>query len=144
MVFVWTLGLDRASDRAEGGRHHSHHQWLQLGPESWWHLTVSHCGWHFLYSYTRTVWDIIQVITQITHTANIYTLFLFFYPRSHFLPIPCRIVCTTGESREEKSGHVSVEVSGAGRKGLSTQTFSYQVSESNNGLSSTLMFSVCW
>ncbi|KAF4079115.1 hypothetical protein AMELA_G00189360 [Ameiurus melas] len=40
--------------------------------------------------------------------------------------ISSRIVCTTGESREEKSGHVSVEVSGAGRKGLSTQTFSYQ------------------
>ncbi|XP_026768647.3 plexin-B1 isoform X1 [Pangasianodon hypophthalmus] len=40
--------------------------------------------------------------------------------------ISSRIVCTTGESREEKSGHVSVAVSGAGHKGLSIQTFSYQ------------------
>ncbi|KAI5628464.1 plexin-B1 [Silurus asotus] len=40
--------------------------------------------------------------------------------------ISSRIVCITGRSQEEKSGHVSVEVSGAGRKGLSIQTFSYQ------------------
>ncbi|XP_058258521.1 plexin-B1 isoform X1 [Hemibagrus wyckioides] len=40
--------------------------------------------------------------------------------------ISSRIVCITGESKEEKSGHVSVEVSGAGHKGLSPQTFSYQ------------------
>ncbi|XP_053354190.1 plexin-B1 isoform X1 [Clarias gariepinus] len=40
--------------------------------------------------------------------------------------ISSRIVCTTGESREEKFGHVSVEVSDAGRKGLSSQTFTYQ------------------
>ncbi|TVK90497.1 Plexin-B1 [Bagarius yarrelli] len=40
--------------------------------------------------------------------------------------ISSRIVCITGESREEKSGYVSVEVSDAGLKGLSVQTFSYQ------------------
>ncbi|KAK3556960.1 hypothetical protein QTP70_022299, partial [Hemibagrus guttatus] len=40
--------------------------------------------------------------------------------------ISSRIVCITGESKEERSGHVSVEVSGAGHKGLSIQTFSYQ------------------
>ncbi|XP_062853474.1 plexin-B1 [Trichomycterus rosablanca] len=40
--------------------------------------------------------------------------------------ISSRIVCTTKASGEEKSGHVSVEVSGAGLKGLSSQTFSYQ------------------
>ncbi|CAG5984630.1 unnamed protein product [Menidia menidia] len=39
--------------------------------------------------------------------------------------VSSRIVCKTQPSREEKVGHVSVEVSG-GEFGLSTQTFSYQ------------------
>ncbi|KAK2857927.1 hypothetical protein Q7C36_005846 [Tachysurus vachellii] len=46
--------------------------------------------------------------------------------RPELYEISSRIVCVTGESKEEKSGYVSVEVSGAGHKGLSIQTFSYQ------------------
>uniref|UniRef100_A0AAR2KFR6 Plexin-B1 n=1 Tax=Pygocentrus nattereri TaxID=42514 RepID=A0AAR2KFR6_PYGNA len=45
----------------------------------------------------------------------------------HLYEISSRIVCTTEENGAESSGHVSVEVPGIGF-GLSSQTFSYQVS----------------
>lgn len=63
----------------------------------------------------------------------IYTYHLDFCFLHVFL-LFCRIVCITGESSEEKSGHVLVEVSGAGHKGFSSQIFRYQVSQRNNGL----------
>uniref|UniRef100_A0A671NUD2 Plexin-B1 n=1 Tax=Sinocyclocheilus anshuiensis TaxID=1608454 RepID=A0A671NUD2_9TELE len=43
----------------------------------------------------------------------------------HLYEISSRIICTTTASGEEKSGHVSVKVSGGGF-GLSSQRFSYQ------------------
>ncbi|KAI2663431.1 Plexin-B1 [Labeo rohita] len=43
----------------------------------------------------------------------------------HLYEISSRIICTTTASGEEKSGHVSVKVSGGGF-GLSSQSFSYQ------------------
>uniref|UniRef100_A0A672MJ69 Plexin-B1-like n=1 Tax=Sinocyclocheilus grahami TaxID=75366 RepID=A0A672MJ69_SINGR len=64
-----------------------------------------------------------QKAQDILQSVTVAGVFCTVIP--HLYEISSRIICTTTASGEEKSGHVSVKVSGGGF-GLSSQRFSYQ------------------
>lgn len=126
---------DWAPHRSVGRRHHSHHLRLQPGSKARRHPTLCDSSWDSLHSHPRPLRGLLQVCAGcldvlswcVVSEMNRYIiaeLYVTVLKEEYCLCL--RIVCRTEASGGEKTGHVSVEVSG-GQFGRSSQTFSYQV-----------------